>query len=395
MGPTQIADHTFWVGVNDRETDLFESVWPIPRGISYNAYVIADEKVALVDTVKSNSFDTFIEKVRHGIGSRGKVDYLIVNHMEPDHSGVIRRLLDCYPDLKIVGNKKTAALLDAFYGISENVHVVTDGDTLRLGSHTLQFHLTPMVHWPETMMTYDMHTKVLFAGDAFGTFGALDGGVFDDEVDVDYYDDEILRYFSNIVGKYSKMVQKALGKLSGLDIAEIASTHGPVWREHPERIVSIYDKWSAQEPDPGLVIVYGSMYRNTECMMEHVAKGAVEAGLKDVRVHNVPRSHLSYVLRDAWRYQGLVLGTPTYDAGIFPPMDAVVRLLEEKRLAKRTVGLFGTYGWSGGGVKGLRAFVEGADLELVEPVVEACCSATEEQLDSCRELGRCIAQRVM
>ena len=213
-----ITESTFWIGVNDRQTHLFESIWPLPRGVSYNSYLIKDEKTALIDTVKHSSSTNFIDKIRVVLPNDKPIDYLIINHMEPDHSGSITLLRKLYPNIQIIGNKKTLEYLNDFYGITENVKAIDDGDRLSLGKHELQFFITPMVHWPETMMTFDHTDKILFSGDAFGGFGTLDTGIFDDEVDVAYFDDEILRYFSNIVGKYSAMVQKAIAKLKDLPI---------------------------------------------------------------------------------------------------------------------------------------------------------------------------------
>ncbi len=386
-----ITDKIYWVGVNDRETDLFESLWPIPRGVVYNSYLIDDDKTVLVDSAKGDTGDLLLAKIRSVLGTERKLDYLVVNHMEPDHSGMITRLREVYPQLQIIGNRKTAGLLKEFYGADDNLNTVGDGDELRTGSCCLQFHLTPMVHWPETMMTLERESGVLFSGDAFGAFGALDGGIFDDEVDDEYFRDETIRYFANIVAKYSRMVLKALDKLRNVKVSTIAATHGPVWRRHPQRIIDLYARLSRQEGEKGLVVAYGSMYRNTRKMAEAVARGAAESGLTTVRVHDVSRTHPSYVLRDAWNYRALALGAPTYDTGLFPAMDRLVRLFEEKKIANRQVGIFGTYGWSGGGVKALQAFAEQSQVTLVEPVVEACCAPSDDDLQQCVELGRRLA----
>ena len=293
-----ITPDVVWIGVNDRHTTLFEELWPLPRGVTYNSYLILDEKIAIVETVKSLGTEGFLDKIRAALPPTRTPDYLVIDHMEPDHSGSIRMLREAYPNLAIVGNQKTATFLADFYGIEDNLHIVGDGDVLDLGRHKLQFHLTPMVHWPETMMTYDTTSKILFSGDAFGGFGALTGGIFDDEVDIEYFEDEILRYFSNIVGKYCSTVQKAIQKLAGVDIGIIAPTHGPVWREDPGHIVQLYDRWSRHEAEEGVVMVYGSMYGNTESMMEAVAKGLSEENLSRVRIHSVACTHLSYLIRD-------------------------------------------------------------------------------------------------
>lgn len=383
-----------WIGINDRETALFEGLWPLPYGVCYNSYLIRDTRTAIIDTVKAMKSDAYVEKIRALLSQGQTVDYLIVNHMEPDHSGSISLLRDLFPGITIVGNAKTAKLLEDFFGITENVRVVGDGDILDLGKHKLQFHLTPMVHWPETMVTYDVTDKILFSADAFGGFGALTGGIFDDEVDVDFFEDETLRYFSNIVGKYCNMVQKAIAKLAGIEINIIAPTHGVVWRRNPGHILGLYDRWSRHEGEQGVVLVYGSMYGNSGKMMEAVAKGLSDKGLCKVRIHSVSTTHLSYLIRDAWRFKGLILGSPTYDMGLYPPMQFFIDMLERKKLRNRILGLFGTYGWSGGGVKTLKRFADEGNWDLVEPVVEACCCPTPADLDHCRALGQAVATRI-
>jgi flavorubredoxin len=392
-GAIPIADNIYWVGANDRQTDLFEGLWPLPRGISYNSYLIVDKKTALLDTVKKSALEMFLERIKNVPGGR-KIDYLVIHHLEPDHSGSVAFLREIFPQMCIIGNEKTAQFLEYMYGIKDGVRVVKDGEELELDDRKLKFFLTPMVHWPETMMSYEAKDKILFTGDAFGGFGTLDGDIFDDKVDIEYFEDEILRYFSNIVGKYTGPVQKAIEKLKDIEVKIVAATHGPVWRKRPGEIIERYIRWSRQESDDGIVVAYGSMYGSTERMMEAVTAGIRQGGCQVIRVHNLSHSHVSYVIRDAWRYKGLILGSPTYDAGIFPPVDSLVRLLEEKKLSKRIVGLFGSYGWSGGAVKRLRQFVGSNKLELVEPVIEARFTATDEQLEQCRQLGHSVALAV-
>jgi flavorubredoxin len=389
-----IAEGTYWVGANDYETDLFEGLWPLPRGVSYNAYVILDRACALIDTVKKTAADALLENLRVRLGPVRAPEFLIVNHLEPDHSGSIAILREAFPDMAIVGNARTAEFLDHLYGITDNVRVVRDGEAMDLGAHTLRFFLTPMVHWPETMMTYDATTRTLFSGDAFGGFGALEGGLFDDEVDIEYYDDEILRYFSNIVGKFSPMVRKAIDRLQGVEIRIIASTHGPVWRKYPQRIVNDYNRWSRYEGETGVVVAHASMYGNTRTMMEAVARGLADEYLCPVRVHDVCRVHPSFILRDIWRYKGLLLGTPTYDVRAFPTMEYLLQLLAQKKLKNRVLGVFGTYGWTGGGMKALRQFAEDEKYELVEPLVEARFSPKPDDLALCETLGRNMARRL-
>jgi flavorubredoxin len=390
-----LNDLIYWIGANDRQTGLFEELWPIPNGIAYNSYLVLDDKVAIMDAVKDISLDRYLDKIRGLLAERKTVDYLIINHVEPDHSGAVKILREIFPGMQIVGNKKTLDLLARFYGISENVRLVEDGDDLVLGRCRLKFYLTPMVHWPETMMTFEETHQILFSGDMFGGFDALDDGIFDDEIkDLGQFEGEMLRYFTNVIGKYSVMVQKALAKIQGLDIRMVASTHGPVWRNRPRHAIDLYDRWSRYEAEDGVVIVYASMYGNTEKMMETVARSLESEKTGTLRVYNLSRVHPSFILSDVWRFRAMVLGSPTYNTGLFPLMDHFIRLLENKMLQNRIAGVFGSYGWSGGAMKELSDFVRRMKWELVEPVVEARCSPTEEDLRNCTLLGSNIAQRL-
>lgn len=390
----QLGDQVFWMGMNDHESQLFESMWPLPEGVSYNSYLILDKKIALLDTVKSISTSGYLNKIKQVLPEGKSIDYLIVHHLEPDHSGSIPLLLEVFPEMKIFGTKKAATFLKDLYDITENVNVVKDEDELELGKKKLKFISTPMVHWPETMMSYELKNGILFSGDAFGGFGTLDGGIFDDSVNINYYEEEILRYFSNIVGKFSPMVQKAINKLKDLEILVVAPTHGPIWRKNPNRIIELYDRWSRHEAEEGVVVTYGSMYGNTERMMEAIVSGISLEDFHEIKIHNVSNSHNSFILRDIWRYKGLVLGSPTYDAGLFPPMDSLIRILADKMIRNRYVGLFGSCGWSGGGVSSLSEFVKQGGLELIQPVIEARFSASSEQIDNCFKLGQNVARVV-
>ena len=280
---TEITNKIYYVGVNDRYKHRFEGLWPLPNGVSYNSYIIDDEKVALVDTVEVDFFTQFLENIHEVIGDRD-IDYLIINHMEPDHSGSIALIKKYYPNIKIVGNKKTLGMLEGFYGVTDDVVEVKNGETLSLGNHELSFVLIPMVHWPETMVTLDAKNKVLFSGDAFGCFGALNGGIIDTEINCETFWLEMVRYYSNIVGKYGIPVQNALKKLAGVELDYICSTHGPVWHEHIEKVIGMYDKMSKYETEPGLVICYGTMYGNTERMAEIIARAASKAGVNQFTV---------------------------------------------------------------------------------------------------------------
>lgn len=388
-----ITDTTHWIGVNDRETTLFENYWPLEKGVAYNAYLIVDEKIAVLDTVKFNKTTEFLEKIKEIIGDR-PVDYLIVNHMEPDHSGSMLALIAEYPDIQIVGNKKTFPFIEGFYGIRHNFYEVGDGDTLELGAHKLTFHLTPMVHWPETMMTYDETDKMLFSMDAFGGFGALNGGIFDDEINFEFFEDETRRYYSNIVGKYSPMVQRSLKKLAALDIQMIGSTHGPIWRSNPEKIISLYDKWSRFEAEKGVVIVYGSMYGNTAKMADYLARIIAENGVREIKVFDASKTHSSYILSEIWKYKAVIIGSCAYNTKVFSSVDAILRKLENSGLKDRYISVFGNKSWSGGGVSGIEAFVEAIGWEKIGPSIEATFSPKEAEFEALCALGTEIATRL-
>ncbi|AEX85123.1 flavodoxin [Marinitoga sp. 1135] len=389
----KITDGIYYVGVNDRDTHLFENMWPLPKGVTYNSYIIKDEKNVLIDTVKISKVNAFIEKI-YDILDGGKLDYLVINHMEPDHSGAIETIMHEFPEMKIVGNKKTFEFLKALYDIEDNLYEIKDGDEIDLGKHKLKFFLTPMVHWPETMMTYEITDKIIFTGDAFGGFGSLDGGVFDDEVDIEYYENEIRRYYSNIVGKFGPMVQRAMKKVGGLDIEIVAPTHGPVWRSNPGRILELYDKWSKYETEEGVVIVYGTMYGNTEKMADYIARCLADEGIKNIRVMNSSNTHESYIINEIWRFKGVILGTNTYNNDIFPPMEKVIINLAHKGIKNRVFGVFGTYGWSGGGVKGIVEYINKNKWEMVADPVEVQFSAKEESYEKLRELAKAMAKRI-
>ncbi|MBC7099303.1 MBL fold metallo-hydrolase, partial [Candidatus Bipolaricaulota bacterium] len=292
----EIRPGIHWVGVNDRTTDLFEGLWPLPDGVSYNAYLVAGEKVALIDSVKAQFSGELVENISRVVAPE-KIDFLVVNHMEPDHSGALPLLRRLAPRAEIVATPAALPMLDRFYGITERVRAVADGEAIDLGGKVLKFFHIPFVHWPETMATYEETEKVLFPCDAFGGFHALDGVLFDDQVDVSEYEDEILRYFSNIVGMHTRPVLKAIDKLSGLRIEVIAPSHGLVWRKAPGHIVDLYARWARMEGRAEVTLVYGSMYGHTRRMAEAVARGVRNEGIP-VKVLDACRVHVSYLIRE-------------------------------------------------------------------------------------------------
>jgi len=383
-----------WIGVNDRRLHLFENMWPMDYGVSYNSYVINDDKVAIIDTVEIGTTTDYLEKLQTIIGDK-KVDYLIVNHMEPDHSGAMGALLAKYPDAKIIGNMKTFNIVRAYFDLKEeNFIEVKDGDELDLGHHKLKFVMTPWVHWPETMVTYDMTDKILFSCDAFGTFGSLDGGIFDDEINFEFFEEEMRRYYSNIVGKYSNMVQKAFKKLEGIEVSTICSSHGPIWRTDPGRVLGLYDKWSKWETERGVVIVYGTMYGNTEKMAEIIARGLVENGIKNIRMYDASKTHISYIIRDIWKYKGVILGSCAYNSGMFPKVQQLVKELEHMKVQNHLLGLFGSFSWTGGGVKKLLQFQENIGWEMVSEPAETKGAPKAEDFEKCYELAKNMAEKL-
>ena len=396
---TEITNGIHYVGVNDRHKHIFEGLWPLPYGVSYNSYIIVDEKIALVDTVEADFFTQYLDNIRSVIGDR-PIDYIIVNHMEPDHSGSLALIKKYYPNAKIVGNKKTFGMMQGFYRVGNDTDgdtlEVKNGDTLQLGSHTLAFTLVPMVHWPETMVTLDTTANVLFSGDAFGCFGALNGAYIDAEMNCDIYWDEMLRYYSNIVGKYGTPVQQALKKLAGVKIDYICSTHGPVWHEHIERVVGMYDRLSRYEGADGLVIAYASMYGNTERAAEVIARAASEAGVKNIIMHDVSRTHHSYIIADIFRYRALILGAPTYNNGLYPQMESLLSELAGRDMKNRLLGWFGSFSWAG---KAMKTIGEWNETRLhFEPVgtpVEIKQSLDEATTRACEELGRAMGERLL
>jgi flavorubredoxin len=384
----QITDNIYYVGVNDRQKQLFENLWPLPCGVSYNAYLITGAKNILIDTVDSGFADIFLGKIDKILNGRA-LDYLIINHTEPDHSGSIRRIREKYPFVQIIGNKLTFGMIAGYYGITDGLYEVKDGDTLDTGTHRLKFHTAPMVHWPEVMFTYDETDKILFSADAFGTFGALDGGVTDKELNTSRFWDEMIRYYANIVGKYGNPVQKALQKLSSVDIQMICPTHGPVWDEQKAKAIGIYDRLSRYEGLNGVTIIYGTMYGHTEQMAETIADALSDAGIRDIAMHNISFSHASHILRDIFNYKGVIIGSPTYSNRLFPEIESLLGKIELREIKNRLFGYFGSFTWAGAAVKHLAAFAEKMQWETVgQPVEQKQNISAEAQ---CLALGQAMA----
>ena len=390
----ELKGNVHYVGVNDRNKTLFENLWPLPYGVSYNSYLIADDDaVVLVDTVDVAFFEVYLKKIRAVIGDR-KIDYLIINHMEPDHSGSISLIKQYYPDIVLVGNKKTFDMVDGYYGVGGERKVVAEGDSLKVGRHDLHFYLIPMVHWPETMVTFDSTDGILFSGDAFGCFGALNGGCIDKNINTEIYMGEMRRYYSNIVGKFGNPVQKALQKCSGLDIKMICPTHGPVWEEKIAEVVAMYDKLSRYEAEEGVVIAYGTMYGNTEQMAEAIAEELSAQGIKNIVMHNVSKTPHSFILADIFRYKALIVGCTTYNMHLYPEMEALLSKVAARDMKNRLIGYFGSFTWASAAVKKLGEYAAQLKFEVVGNPVEMKQSMSAGSEQQAREMAVAMADRL-
>lgn len=392
MAFTEILPGIRYVGVNDRTTTRFEGLWTLPQGVSYNSYLIVDEKVALIDTVEASYSEQLIDRIRDEIGDR-KIDYLVVNHMEPDHSSSMQALRRLYPEMQIVGNAKTLQMIEGYYGITENTLTVAEGETLSLGEKSLTFYMAPMVHWPETMVAYCAECKTLFSADAFGTFGALDGGILDSQVECDRYWDDMIRYYACIVGKYGAPVQKALKKLAGVEITTICSTHGPVWQRETGRVIGIYDRLSRYEAEEGVVIAYGSMYGNTARMAEQIARELVARGEKRVRVYDLSYADPSVVLRDIFKYDTLIVGSPTYNGDLFPEVEQLLQKLSARGIPSRRFACFGSYTWAPAAVRHFKSFAEGMKWEVIGTPAEMKQGYNPTAAEQCAALAEAVAKR--
>ena len=352
-----VTEEIVWVGASDRRLALFENIFPIPRGVSYNSYVLLDEKTVLLDTVDASVAGQFFENLEHVLADR-TLDYLVVNHMEPDHCAMIADIVRRYPDVKVVGNAKTFGMMKQFFGTdyAERAIVVKEGDTLATGAHTLHFVMAPMVHWPEAMVTYDDKDKVLFSADGFGTFGALNGNIFADEVDFDRdWLDDARRYYTNIVGKYGASVQALLKKAAGLEIAVICPLHGPIWRENLGYILEKYQKWSTYEAEEkAVVIMYASMYGDTASAADALAGALSERGIRKIAVYDVSNTHVSELISEIFRASYLVFAAPTYNGGIYPVMENLLSDMKALAVQKKTVALMENGTWAAMAAKQMR-----------------------------------------
>jgi anaerobic nitric oxide reductase flavorubredoxin len=401
MNAVRLADGIYRLGANISKDDLFEGMWPIPDGVSLNSYIVRGEKTVLIDLVRD--WQQAPEKIRAQLESIGfsfeTLDYLVLNHLEPDHTGWLSYLRELNPGLQIVTTEKGVPLVKTLYRITENVRAVKSGDTLELGGdRRLVFEEVPNVHWPETMVSYEPGSGILFSCDAFGSYGAVGDKVFDDElseVEHAFYERESLRYYANIVASFSVFVQRAVKKLEGLEVKMICPSHGIIWRAHPERIVERYVKFASYlsgPAEPEVTVIWGSMYGNTAAALQKVVEG-IEAEGVPVTVHRVPDEDVSHVLASAWKSAGIVLGMPTYEYRMFPPMANVLDMFDRKHVYGRKAFRFGSFGWSGGAQKELDGFAEKLKWSFLPPV-EWQGAPTEEHLAAAYGRGRELAVAV-
>ena len=383
-----ISDSIVYVGVADTEIDLFESQYPVPQGVTYNSYVIADEKVAVMDTVDARKTETWLQNLEQVLNGRIP-DYLVISHLEPDHSGSIEAIAKKYPEMKLVGNAKIFAMLPQFItmDVTERQVVVTEQDTLNLGSHILHFVFAPMVHWPEVMVEYEETEKVLFSADAFGRFGDSDAGTD--------WDDEARRYYINIVGKYGGPVTTLLKKAAGLDIRTICPLHGPVLTGDLSHYIEKYQTWASYQPEEkGILIAYASIHGNTEIAAKKMASILEEKGAENVVLYDLARADVAAVVADAFRYDRMILAAASYDAGVFPCMETFLNHLKAKAYQKRTVGLIENGSWAPSAGRVMKkALEECKEIEIIEPMVTIKSTLKTENLPQLSALADAILNK--
>ncbi|NFM77585.1 FprA family A-type flavoprotein [Clostridium botulinum] len=390
-----ITEDLYWVGGNDRRLALFENIHPIEKGVSYNSYLLLDEKTVLFDTVDWSICRQFLENIKGVLGDRN-LDYMVINHMEPDHAASIEEVILRYPDIKIICTEKASMFMHQFdFNVQDRVIKVKEGDTTSFGKHKVAFMFAPMVHWPEVMVTYDTTNGVLFAADAFGTFGALDGKMFNDEVNFDRdWIDEARRYYTNIVGKYGAQVQALLKKAKNLDIKTICPLHGPVWRSDLGYFLDKYDKWSRYEPEEkGVMIVYGTMYGNTEAAANNLATELVKKGITNVAMYDVSKTHVSYLISETFKYSHIVLACVTYNLNIYPPMLAYIMDMKALNVQNRTFALIENGSWAPQSGKLMRKHLSDMkEITILDNDISVNSSVKEQDKDSIDDVVDSIIQ---
>lgn len=390
-----ITEDLYWIGGNDRRLALFENVHPIPRGVSYNSYLLLDEKTVLFDTVDWSICRQFLENIK-GILENRNLDYMVINHMEPDHAACIEEIVLRYPNVKIVCTEKAFMFMHQFgFNIDDNVIKVKEGDTMSFGKHTVAFVSAPMVHWPEAMVTYDTTNGVLFSADAFGSFGALDGKMFNDEVDFDRdWIDDARRYYTNIVGKYGPHVQALLKKAGTIEIKTICPLHGPVWRNDFGYFLDKYDKWSSYEPEEkGVMIVYGTMYGSTEAAANDLATRLVKKGMTNVVMYDASKTHVSYLISETFKYSHVVLASVTYNLKIYPPILNYIMDMKALNLQKRTFALIENGSWAPQSAKLMSELLdEMKNMTILDNQMTISSAMKEEDADSMEALADSIIE---
>ena len=394
--PVQVTSDMYWVGASDRRLALFENVFPIPKGVSYNSYLVLDEKTVLLDTTDRAVSGQMLENIAYLLNGRA-LDYLVVNHMEPDHAASMGELVLRYPAMQIVCNAKALAMIRNYFDfdIDSRVMVVKEGDTLQTGRHSFSFVMAPMVHWPEVMVTYDAADRVLYCADAFGTFGALNGNIFADEVDFEgEWLPEARRYYTNIVGKYGNQVQALLKKASALQIDLLCPLHGPIWRSNIAWFVEKYQRWSTYRPEEdGVLVAYASIYGHTENAAEVFAMALRDAGVKHVAMYDVSVTHPSYILSDAFRFGKLALLSATYNLGVFPAMETLLLDLKAHALQDRTVALVENGSWAPAAGKQMREILGSMkNMRVLEPVPTIRSALAADTREAITDLARQLAE---
>ncbi len=401
MKAVKITEGIHCLPVNLESYQLFEGMWPMPNGISINSYVVQGDKTALIDLIEDiNGKPADFEAELQSISLAPKdIDYLIINHMEPDHTSWLPTFHRKNPDIQIYLTAKAAPLLKTFGGIEENVHIISDGESLDLGQgKVLTFFETPNIHWPETMMTFEQSSGTLFSCDAFGSYGTLNDVYFDDQLSTtqhDFFINEALRYYANIVASFSTFVTKGINRLAGLDVKMIAPSHGIIWRENPRAIIDSYSRFASYlngPAEPEVTVIWSSMYGNTEKLVNNIVQGVRKEGLP-VHVHRVPEEHVGVILASAWKSSGLILGMPTYEYEMFPPMAWVIDMFRRKKVWNKKVLRFGSAGWSGGAQRELTALTEKLKWDFIDPI-EWKGAPTETELQLALQQGQALAQQV-
>ncbi len=391
----KITDDLVWLGASDNRLELFENVYPVPHGISYNSYLLNDEKTVLLDTVDSSVRRQFFENLRFALNGRS-LDFAVVQHMEPDHCAELADLLRIYPQVKIVCNMQIKKMIAQFFELDisdEQFMQIKEGDTLNTGKHTLSFIGAPMVHWPEVMMTYDTTDKILFSADAFGTFGSLNGNIFADEVNFERdYLDEARRYYTNIVGKYGPQVQNVLKKAAAVEIKMICPLHGFIWRDNLNFFIEKYAKWAAYEPeDKAVMIAYGSIYGNTYDAVSVLATKLAEQGIKNIKMYDVSKTHASYIISEAFRVSTIVLAAPTYNGGIFVNMENLLHDLVAHNLQNRKFAIIDNGTWAAMAGKQMKDLLTPLkNCTFIEPQISLKSTLKSEQAAQIDELAAAI-----